>query len=87
MSMKQLSDAQLESIGKKLSLSLSVWGEIWSEAMKGLRINSPEYQSICRTGKHIQKTYAKMQFLAEERGWTQEKINEIFKVNAGYSFS
>jgi len=80
-------EVQLESISKKLSATLILWGEIWGESMEGLKINSPEYQSICRTGKHIQKTYSQMQFIAEDRGWSSKKLNEVFSVNAAYGFN
>jgi hypothetical protein len=87
MKYKDLSDEQLEAIGKEMSQVLTSWAEIWSQSMKGLKINSPEYQAICKAGKKIQQAYMKMRIVAEDRHWPESKRQEVFTVTTAYGFT
>lgn len=88
--MKNLSDEQLERIGKKLSESLSLWIEICKESEKGLKKNSPQRRSIDQAKSKMETAHMRMKDLAFERldqGWSHDKVSKVFSVRQTTSSS
>lgn len=85
--MKELSDEQLELIGREMSKALISWAEVWKQGMKGISLSDQKYKDICSAGKKIQKAYQSMQDLAFDRGWPESKVKGVFNVSTAYGFS
>ena len=76
--MKEPSDEQLEFLGQEMSKALVSWQNAWNQGMKSMRIDSKEYQEICKADKKMQSSYDKMRSIAENRNWHGDKIRSIF---------
>ncbi len=83
---KNISDKELEEIGKCLSAALKLQVKLWEQCMKGFLINSSEYKTICRAGKTVQESYFTMRAYAEQR-WSYEQVRSVFTENSFTYFS
>ena len=86
MSYKKLSDEDLQEIAMSLSVQLTSAMRAWEISMRGMRVDSREYKSICAAGKKVQTAYIRMKFIAEQR-WDDKKVNMYFTQNNGCSFN
>lgn len=75
---KQLTDEQLEQLGALLKHQHEQALEAWRLAMKAMPLQSYEYRRICAAGKAIQKAHRTLWSIADDRGWSDEKLQATF---------
>lgn len=87
MSIKALTDEQLNELGKLAASQLIAADQAWRLGMTCLRIDSREYRALCSTGKAAERSYRYLWLLAEQRGWTSEQTDEVFTVQDAWVWS
>ena len=83
---KTMTNEELEQMGKSSKQMLAQAVEVWKTAMKTMPINSYQYRAACRAGQATQDLHNSLKIMAEDRGWSNEKLQDVF-CYTGYSFS
>lgn len=80
---KRMTDDELEVICRDLDAALEHIRAAWEAGMKSMLLSSSEYRQICSAGRRAMKAHETMKNIAFERGWSREKMNEVFGLSRG----
>lgn len=75
---KQLTDEQLEKMGRLTKVMQENAKETWAIALKTLVIGSSRYKKVCTAGNAIEKIHHDLRVEALDRGWSEEKMQDVF---------
>lgn len=75
---KELTDEDLEVLGRLFAQMFEEARSAWELAMRTLRVDSRAYQLICQSGKRVQFTLAELREEAAKRRWSDERKDQVF---------
>lgn len=84
---EKLSNAELETLGRKLATLHRNAVDAWGEAISTLPINSPIRRQLANAGRGIQGAYLALRGEADERNWSDAKMQEVFGPNNSCHFN
>lgn len=87
MARKEITDEQLETMGRTLATMHQEAIEVWRLAMRTMPIASSQYRMVCASGRAVQRAYVALEEEAWNRGWPDNRVNEVFfsRVSCGFS--
>ena len=85
--MKIPTDEQLAEMGRKQAAAHELNIETWRTAMRTMPLTSTLYRQICSGGRKTQQTYMRLRFEAEERGWNDSQLDDVFYSKTCCSFN
>lgn len=74
-------DEAMEKIGRALTASMIANRKLWDVGMSVLKLNTREYRQICTGAEKIQKSWFTVKEAAFDRGWSNDKMKEVFGEN------
>ena len=78
----------MELLASELTTALDAITNAWKAGMKVLRIDGPEYKSICTAGQRIQRAHDLCRSAAEyDLSWSAEKSDKHFGSRKTCSFN
>ncbi len=84
---KEMSDEQIEQLGAELAQLYQSAVSVWKARINSLPLNSKQYNSICKTGKEINKCANLLRNEAEDRGWSDDRVKRVFKISGDCLFN
>lgn len=81
-----MTNEQLADMGRQVAQLHYSTIEIWQLAVRIMPTHSSEYRAICKMGEQVQDVYHMLRVEAEEKGWTQAQINQVFGLNNESTF-
>ena len=75
---RELTDQQLEELGKKVSIMHQDAILVWKMAMAAMPIRSKQYREVCSMGRKIQDAYFSLRNEAEARNWQVDRREDVF---------
>lgn len=83
----KLSNSELEALGAQVAALHKEIAATWGAILEKLPINSRVRRQICNAGRGIQGAYLVLRAEADDRNWSDAKMQEIFGSNVNCQFN